>query len=388
MPPDVVRPFAFSTVGDIIAIAHRLGMDWKDLRPAEGIMRAEGSGENISSTSVRSLGILLQYTSDLPLTIGKLPADNAGTVPTANADKFGFSIIPGFSSLDMLEIRLGDGPGGKSEREVIITALRYLEIEDSIKHIDEYETNIQSFYDLIPLTAPWIPLPDSTIVQIRRPCKLYGSPLAWWEGFVTFHQRLVELCTYNSIDVTSQMQWVLDQFQKLQESYPYDNVPSWENEIGHNKVKNGRDPAFLNIMHSLWKLCTAYLMNIQAKYPGRVFYRNLVAAHLAEALHCPGDAEENVGDGSDAGGRWFNGYHKSSVMAETMHLYIDCIPNIAYRMATKFGYQEHDVVRDAWWTMILRAFCWNRSIAYVDRSASSTVVPSALYDSKMPVYLA
>lgn len=44
MPPDLVQPVAFSTIGDIIAIAHRLGMEWKGIRPGQDIMRAEGNG--------------------------------------------------------------------------------------------------------------------------------------------------------------------------------------------------------------------------------------------------------------------------------------------------------------------------------------------------------
>ena len=35
MPPDVVRPLATTTLGDIIIIAHRLGMEWKEIRPSK-----------------------------------------------------------------------------------------------------------------------------------------------------------------------------------------------------------------------------------------------------------------------------------------------------------------------------------------------------------------
>ena len=59
IPPDIIRPVATSTVGDIIVLAHRLGMGWNDLRPGDGIMRAEGGGKSIVSTAVRGFGILL-----------------------------------------------------------------------------------------------------------------------------------------------------------------------------------------------------------------------------------------------------------------------------------------------------------------------------------------
>lgn len=62
MPSEIVRPFATSNVGNILALAHRLGMLWKDIRPDHGVMRAEGRGQSITSTTVRGFGLLLQYT--------------------------------------------------------------------------------------------------------------------------------------------------------------------------------------------------------------------------------------------------------------------------------------------------------------------------------------
>ena len=53
MPPVIIRPVATSTVGEIIALAHWLGMGWTDLRPADGIIRAEGGWRSIVSTAVR-----------------------------------------------------------------------------------------------------------------------------------------------------------------------------------------------------------------------------------------------------------------------------------------------------------------------------------------------
>lgn len=62
MPPEVVRPFASTTVSDIAIIALRMGMSWKTFKPEEGAMEAEGNGQAMSSTLVRALGIMLRYT--------------------------------------------------------------------------------------------------------------------------------------------------------------------------------------------------------------------------------------------------------------------------------------------------------------------------------------
>ena len=61
VPPDVVKPLASSTVGDIAIIIRRTGMVWKTFDPHSGIMGAEGGPHVISSMYHRGLGIVLQY---------------------------------------------------------------------------------------------------------------------------------------------------------------------------------------------------------------------------------------------------------------------------------------------------------------------------------------
>ena len=52
--PDVVRPLAVSSVGSIVVIAHRLGMQRKDdFSPSDGKMNAAGCGHEMSSDLVR-----------------------------------------------------------------------------------------------------------------------------------------------------------------------------------------------------------------------------------------------------------------------------------------------------------------------------------------------
>lgn len=61
VPPDVVKPLASSTVGDIAIIVRRTGMIWKSFEPHKGIMSAEGGPHVINSTEQKGLGIVLQY---------------------------------------------------------------------------------------------------------------------------------------------------------------------------------------------------------------------------------------------------------------------------------------------------------------------------------------
>jgi hypothetical protein len=54
-PPGVFRPLAKSTVSDIVILARRMGMKWKDLRLENGTMHAEGHSHVLTSTAIGSL---------------------------------------------------------------------------------------------------------------------------------------------------------------------------------------------------------------------------------------------------------------------------------------------------------------------------------------------
>lgn len=61
--PDMVRPLATSTVGDIIVLAIRLGMEWTELDLSQGKMQASGNGCSLTSTEVRGLGVLASFSA-------------------------------------------------------------------------------------------------------------------------------------------------------------------------------------------------------------------------------------------------------------------------------------------------------------------------------------
>lgn len=61
VPPDCPKPLASSTVGDIAVLVRRTGMVWKEFKPGEGRMTAEGGSHVINSMEIRGLGIVLQY---------------------------------------------------------------------------------------------------------------------------------------------------------------------------------------------------------------------------------------------------------------------------------------------------------------------------------------
>jgi hypothetical protein len=64
MPVEIVRPFASTTLGCLITIAHRMGLTWIDFKPDEGILRAIGCGRSISSSRIRGLGLAIEYVGN------------------------------------------------------------------------------------------------------------------------------------------------------------------------------------------------------------------------------------------------------------------------------------------------------------------------------------
>jgi hypothetical protein len=123
--PDVVRPLGVCSVSDIAIIARRLGMCWKDFRPFEGSLKAEGFSQFMTSTNVRSLGIVLQYnytwreewrpTFRLGKILGFERQKEERYMPTATADRLGFGILSGLTDLNIPDLIVG------TQQEVLAT---------------------------------------------------------------------------------------------------------------------------------------------------------------------------------------------------------------------------------------------------------------------------
>lgn len=63
MPPEMVRPLAESTLGDIVILALRMGMQWRILEPENSKLQADGNGYIMSATDVKGLGMVLRLTA-------------------------------------------------------------------------------------------------------------------------------------------------------------------------------------------------------------------------------------------------------------------------------------------------------------------------------------
>ena len=389
MPPDIVRPFAASWVGDMIALAHRLGMRWKEIRPDDGVLRAEGNGQSITSTTVRGFGLLLQYSFDRAI-VDKGPhywdLTSSLTIPSWEADSLGFQIVRGSEDLRLpdfiFDVSAGFAPVGQVMSQLGINR----NTQDMYAQFFHRSDRLYGFSDLIGMVAPFLPLPGSTVIQIFAPYpQFHDSPTNWWEGFVVYRARLIKSLKEQAETGwdSEQMKWVLDRFEYLRWTYPWDQCPSWEGEIENKKVKNGRSVLFLNDIRHLWSTTTTYFKTLRRK-ENRFRYIDLVGAHIAQAVYYPDLAEANIKAGTDK--RFELGHLRSKRVAEGMHIYVDQIPKVVDFMKEK-GFDDARVTTEAWWTLILRAMCWHRSIAFIEIPKANMVSPT-FYGSRLPVYIA
>ena len=126
MPAEVIRPLAVVSVSDIAIIARRLGMKWRQFDLVGSNLRAEGNGYIITSTLVRSVGIVLEITvdQDLPFKYNSSILTPSQTryeldyeinvfslnelyIPSEIADKLAFGIVSGLPELDIPDYKLG-----------------------------------------------------------------------------------------------------------------------------------------------------------------------------------------------------------------------------------------------------------------------------------------
>ena len=384
MPPDIIRPVATSTVGDIIALAHRLGMGWSDLRPGDGIMRAEGGGRSIISTAVRGFGILLQFNYDpAGRDNHQVPNFNA-TIPTVLADKLGFGIIAaGINDLPDIVFE------GANETEAAKEVMHALTIDRAvINKYGEYmeqSGNSLGFSDILGMCAPFMTLRGSSITRVMKVHRdVDRGPTCSWEGFRVFQLRLEK---YEKEGACSeQMLYLLSTYMKLKEKWEV----HWDFPVFGSTVV--LPTKFLSEIRNLWSEVNDRLRKQQFPSAPAVFMTSIIASHITQAVEYPELAKAALDDTAQLQ-KFEEGLHPfmHHEMAAGMHLYIDRIPLVVSLMKNRgwSGYER--IIIDTWWTLIFRAMLWHRGHDIVEgkmRGYGGIPVSPSFWGSKLPVYIA
>ncbi|KAJ4303150.1 hypothetical protein N0V90_002043 [Kalmusia sp. IMI 367209] len=176
VPPDVARPLAKTSVGAIVVLATRYGMQWKTLERQKGVitMIADGNGYVLNSVYVRGMGLVVSFLRSSTSTSGtKAHTPIPNFIPTRLADKMLCGILPGCPSLLNHEFNLMGDDHQVKHNEL----LDYLSIDpftrgpDSLPNYHESTGAISvfvnpfrrtGFNDLVLLIPPFLPSTLST----------------------------------------------------------------------------------------------------------------------------------------------------------------------------------------------------------------------------------
>lgn len=213
MSPEIVRPFAVTNISDIAVMARRMGMTWTDFRPEDGILRAEGNGHVLSSTLVRSIGMILQYMHVGPTDNGPMRSRTSLQpniyIPTREADMLGFGILPGFEDLSIPPFKIGTINDVYATMNILDKSRKASKKIKDVRGIES--TCTFGFSDLIPLAAPMMRLRGrgSTVIGLPIPTEYFADLTCHKEGFVVFYNRLQEYIDGKNGVVSDQIKWVL-----------------------------------------------------------------------------------------------------------------------------------------------------------------------------------
>ncbi|KAL9632621.1 MAG: hypothetical protein Q9164_005207, partial [Protoblastenia rupestris] len=285
VPPEVIRPLAVTTVSDIAIMIRRLGMVWKDFKPSEGLLRAEGNETTISSITVRSVGTVLEMSMH---NLKYWNSINELFVPSKNADMMGFGILPGEDALGVCGHNIG------TEDELLSTLHNIdRKTAETVKSImTTHHGWTPGISDVIGMAAPMIRLPGSCIIRVPQPAG-YAVGLTYQEeGFVVFYHRLKDLITERDSKaerVSAQMRFTLLQYEELRDRYG----PLWEDQ---HQCRINRTPVeFLDDLHARHTATTHYFTQLQNEYAfgkgGQTFrYTDLLYSHIRNAVNHFSDA--------------------------------------------------------------------------------------------------
>ena len=240
--------------------------------------------------------------------------------------------------------------------------------------------------DIIGLATPMIRQPSSSIVRVPQPA---GSAIGNTQrraGFVVFHKRLYDLVAErdtNQKPVSKQTRSILHQYEELLNRYG----EQWEDPEVCNQKMNDRSMEFLDDLHGRHKAATIYFKDLMARYNGtgeksQIFrYTDLMYAHIRYAVNYFPEAQKRI-QASPSQARDHYGIRMAGWIIEGAHIYFDNISKIITDMRSK-GFDQPEIVEEAWLTMMWKAFLWNRCHFMVEIAR----VPSSNWQSRLPVYI-
>jgi len=372
VPPGLVRPLAQCKVSELALLAYRLGLQWKQFQPAEGIFRAEGNSQVLTSTVVPGTGTIVQYGR----ASRKVMEENFFRRSLRPKSPYRFAQGLAFGALmsSCPFIHYGNPVLNVGSFEAIcksveallvgaksIPVLRPLRYSESSRYFGEDSRSAKMFLlmDVIPFLSPVLGLSKSCICELPSP-NAFPRGITWsFVGFYGFLRLLRDMSSRRGELSSQQAELILSRCEQLGRL----QVPWGEDEAiwpwsYHNTDK-------LLIIWEFMQEAEAFLADsLVIRKNG---YLRLVSAHIYNMV------SNEMPD-----------YWATGMEAVVDSLFDDSVGVVAQlkTWSTAFAGQEY-LIEDAWITMMFRAFCW--SVFHMWNPADP--LPTEYVDSELPVYI-
>ena len=318
IPPDAARPLASATLRDIIILGVRLGISWMIAESPDRVtlqFRGNGDGHYFETVEVRGLGTVLNYfyQNHADLMLMKLRNSGQKVIPSADADRLAFGIIPvcrDLFDLDESDLDFGGYEIGSHYDEwdsfpkmletlgVSTSTLERLNddfvqgglAESSSKtDLEDYIQNWQTanvVADVVSIVAPFMPIPNLYARRITAPYyHNIDSPLRT----AALAGKLFPYLRDNASTRIPSLQQKVDEWRQLMDNYYKD-----QNSRQAGKTDQGLQAQVQEMQRNLFHWTTKYFQSLSnskilqktgpngQKMPFE--YKDLVAAHVEMAV--------------------------------------------------------------------------------------------------------
>lgn len=426
-PPDVSRPLAKTTLSTLAVMARRMGMRWKVFRPEDGVMHAEGSGHVLTSTVVRTLGLVVQYnyhgqTGSFFLNNSYSRKTRLGTarnneeiyIPTREADSLGAGVVRGDKRLGLSDFVL-------DTQDDTVDALDLLVPRDGMGDLLKEILRLHPTFtfpvgDLVAFSMIPICLPNQeehmSLVQIPAPSDDMSGVTTSRIGRLAFRWRLRDhlanmnlrnaLETEPSAGISEMVSsagiseiessaeparfttsWVLALIDKL--IIEADDDDSVKKNSSKDEEEQWwtvcRKTSVVTLALDIVAQCSDYFSNLSSEIP-HFGYPAFLDSHIRCCVF-----------GFQLQDNWDNGREPGSLERRMMQnftiseygqveQYFDRLPILIDHWKMR-GWTNEEQIVDVWTVMMLRAFCWGICHFFVPGER----VPIRYYGSQLPVWL-
>lgn len=441
MPIDVTRPLSRTTLGALVVLAVRMGMEWRSLDIVQGRMLASGNGFNLSFIEMPGLGWVarLDYAGN--------HSSYPRLIPGVAAEKLLFGIIPGCIHLVQADICCPTIKDSFDRLNMLDTLRRELPLGSFAEEIKDKmcdpKAPTKPLYrafdnDVIALLSQFLPVASSA--ASAHYCWLWQ----WAPHLPSFHFWECRLALWRDLHrrrqtLSEDLSIVLRSFEHLKKNFPIDYYSVWDYSAHRKPVSSSESRAdklgsLLRDCQSIYDWTTGWFKRNHFDYldpdltpfrhQPRTRYVQLVISHWRMSYQVTGNAENawiNLMAPSDTSpvgiaeetqrkdrikkrDIWrldrdvpdeiedYEGtFQRYQMFASRWYeMMVACIAGVEQKdligkdMREKVFDAEKTEFKTAWWVLMLRGHVWYLATR---QETKGSPIPSMYYEDATPVWI-